>query len=288
MTATVRAHAAGVTAWTALARHAGLARVLARPGGAAFVTAGDDVLWLGPLEAPLHPRAVLVAAPSRAAVGADVRVDLTGVTPWRPAPLALDASGVATLRAGWLTLAGSLASLGAPAGFGALLVEAPLAFPLDGAHDLARALAEACARDDAGAAAPAALALLGLGGGLTPSGDDFVGGALFARRLLAASGAGDAEGWRRVADAIRVAAPSRTHPISAALLGDLAHGSGHAPLHELVAALATSDLARAGDAAGRLVRLGHSSGWDILAGFATGLAATTRATRSGSPAPLVP
>ena len=271
----VRAHAAGVTACAALAQHAGVARVLARPGGAAFVTAGDEVLWLGPLEAPLHPRAVLVAEPSRAAAGAEVRVDLTGVTPWRPAPLALDASGVAALRGGWLTLAGSLASLGAPAGFGALLVEAPLAFPLDGASGLVRALVEACGRDDPAAVEPAALALLGLGGGLTPSGDDFVGGALFARHLLAAAG-GDAHAWRRVADAVRAAAPARTHPISAALLGDLARGCGHAPLHELVAALATGDVTRARGAAGRLVRLGHSSGWDILAGFAAGLAAKRR------------
>jgi uncharacterized protein DUF2877 len=266
-----RALAAGVTACRALAASGGRARVLARPGGAAFVTAAGEIVWLGPATAPLHPRAVLVRAVPDVAPGGEVGIDVAGVTAWAPAT-ALGAGGAARLRAGWRALTGDLAALGAPAGFGARLAGQPLAFPLDGADDDARALAEACARDDAAAAAPAALALLGLGGGLTPSGDDFVGAALFARHLLAAAGLGDAPGWRRLARAVTDAAATRTHPISAALLGDLAHGGGHAPLHDLVAALAAGEAARARPAAAALVRLGHSSGWDMLAGLGAGLA----------------
>src|SRR5207237_8775423 len=97
------------------------------------------------------------AGPARAAAGDEVRVDLAGLTPWRPAPLALDAAGVAALRAGWQRLAGSLASLGAPAGFGALLLDKPLAFPLDGASERVRALVDACGRDDAPSAEAAPL-----------------------------------------------------------------------------------------------------------------------------------
>jgi hypothetical protein len=200
-------------------------------------------------------------------------VDVGGVAPWRPEPLALDGPRVAALRQGWRRLEPALSALGAPAGFGALLAGAPLAFPLGGAAADARALADACARDDAPAGGAAAIALLGVGGGLTPSGDDFVGGALFARHLLAEAGAADARAWRRVADAVCAAAPVRTHPISATLLGDLARGDGHAPLHELIVALVTGDDARARDCAACLVRLGHSSGWDMLAGLAAGLAA---------------
>jgi uncharacterized protein DUF2877 len=268
----LRARAAGLTACAALARHAGLARVLARPRGAAFVTAGDEVLWLGPLGGPLHPRAVLAAELPDAAVGADIRVDLAGLVPWAPPPLALDAAAVARMRATWRRLADSRATLGEPDGLAALVLERAPAFPLDGVVERVRALADACARDDVAAAEPAALALLGLGAGLTPSGDDFVGGALFARRLLAGAGVLDAGAWGRVADAVGAAARTRTHPISAALLGDLAGGRGHAPLHELAAALAAKDLARARAAAARLVRLGHTSGWDIVAGFSAGLA----------------
>jgi hypothetical protein len=69
------------------------------------------------------------------------------------------------------------------------------------------------------------------------------------------------------------AAPGRTHPISAALLGDLAAGRSWAPLHELVAALAAGTPRAAGAAARRLVALGHSSGWDMLAGVGAGLGA---------------
>lgn len=269
----LRARAVGATACAALARAAGVVRVMARPSGSAFVTAAEEILWLGPLDAPLHPRAVLVAEVPSAEPAADLRVDVTGLTPWRPAPLALDAAAAATLRECWQRVAGDLGPLGAPAGFGALLADAALTFPLDGAGERARALAHACARDDAAAVEAAALALLGLGGGLTPSGDDFVGGALFARHLLAGAGVADAHGWRRVGETIRRAAVTRTHPISAALLADLAIGCGHAPLHDLVAALAANDERRARAAAHRLTRLGHSSGWDILSGVAAGLGA---------------
>jgi hypothetical protein len=268
-----RALSVGVTAARALIAAGGSARVMARPGGAAFLAAAGEIVWLGPATAPRHPRAVLVASVPDVAVGAALSVDIVGLAPWQPWTPVLGAAGVSTLREGWRLLIGDVRALGPPAGFGARLAGEPLIFPLDGAASDTRALAEACAHDDAARAAPAALALLGLGGGLTPSGDDFVGGVLFARGVLAAAGAADAPGWHRVADAVRHAARERTHPISAALLGDLARGASHAPLHDLVAALAMGDVATARAAAAALVRLGHSSGWDILAGATAGLTA---------------
>src|SRR5262249_58412931 len=95
--------------------------------------------------------------------------------------------GVIAARATWRELIADIRALGTPSGFGTLLGGAPLAFPLDGAAGHARVLADACTRDDAAAAEPAMLSLLGLGGGLTPSGDDFVGGVLVARQWLAAA-----------------------------------------------------------------------------------------------------
>jgi len=105
---------------------------------------------------------------------------------------------------------------------------------------------------------------------MTPAGDDFVGGAFFARALLARAGACDAAGWRHAADAVRAAAARLTHPIGAALLGDLLAGEGWAALHDLAAALARDDESAAVEAAQRLTCLGHSSGWDLLAGFVAG------------------
>src|SRR2546428_190514 len=108
------------------------------------------------------------------------------------------------------------------------------------------------------------------GPGPTPAGDDFSGGAFFARALLARAGIVDAAAWRAGASAVRTAAARLTHPIGAALLGDLLAGEGWAPLHDLAATLARDDEPAALDAAPRLTRLGHSSGWDLLAGFVAG------------------
>jgi hypothetical protein len=265
----VRAVAVGATARGALARTEGHVRVLARLRSSLYATAGETIVWLGGVRAPLHPRAILSATPVAADTD-EIRIEVDGLSPWRPAPVALDAAARATLAERGATVAQRVAGLAAPGGFGALLTGGRPAFPLDGAADLALALAHACARDDPDDVTDVALALLGLGGGLTPSGDDYVGGVLFIRTLTAL---GDRPGWRRLADAVVAAAPARTHPISAALLADLADGLGWAPLHDLIAALATGDDAAAEIAARSLVRLGHTSGWDLLAGVIAGLGA---------------
>jgi hypothetical protein len=131
---------------------------------------------------------------------------------------------------------------------------------------LARALRDA----DAAAVYAAALPLLGLGPGLTPSGDDLVGGALFARQASAIS-PDQADRWQVLASRLAAAAQTRSHAIGAALFRDLAHGESFAALHDLAAALRTdapSDERL--DAARAVVGIGHSSGWDMLAGFILG------------------
>jgi uncharacterized protein DUF2877 len=254
----------------------GVARVLAPLSASIYMTVDADIVWLGPAGATPHPRAILCADPlERPGIepGDLVRVDATGVAPWRPAEMPATCDAAAAFARGAARLGAAARALGAPDGFGALLVGARPGFPLDAAEGRARALASACAADRPEEAAKAAWALLGLGPGLTPSGDDYVGGAFFARALLARAGAGTAARWCRAAEAVRAAAPRRTHPISAALLGDLLDGEGWAPLHDLASALAADapeETAR--EAARRLTRLGHSSGWDLLAGFVAGAA----------------
>ena len=162
-----------------------------------------------------------------------------------------------------------------PDGFGALLAERTPPFPLDTAVGRARELASACGADDPAAAAAVATELLGLGPGLTPSGDDYVGGVFFARALLARAGACDGLAWRAAAALVLDGARGRTHPISIALLSDMLDGQAHAPLHDLARALAAGaprDVALG--AARRVVGIGHSSGWDMLAGFVSGVAGT--------------
>ncbi len=255
----------------------GVARVLAPLSASIYITVDADILWLGPAGATPHPRAILCADPLEPGAiepGELVRVDATGVAPWRSAEVPATRDAAAALTRGAARLGAAAQALGAPEGFGTLLVDARPGFPLEAAAARARALASACAADRPEEAAQAAWALLGLGAGLTPSGDDYVGGAFFARALLARAGAGDAARWRSAAEAIRAAAPGRTHAISAALLGDLLDGEGWAPLHDLASALAAgAPEAAAREAARRLTRLGHSSGWDLLAGFVAGAAA---------------
>ena len=267
--APVRPVAIGTTAYAALVRTGGEARVLARLRGSTYLTVAGAIVWLGGPGAELHPRAIL--APPPHPEQDVVRLQVGALVPWRPPTTALDRLAAADLVRGWQALAA--ASLGVPGGFGALLSGQPLAFPLDGAREAAEALARACAQDDASSAAGAALALLGVGSGLTPSGDDYVGGALFARGLLGAARRDDSAAWRRTAEQVLAASAACTHPISAALLADLVAGRSWAPLHALIGALAAGSPGAARTAARRLVGLGQTSGWDVLAGVGAGLGA---------------
>jgi hypothetical protein len=271
---TVRIVALGCRAATVLGAGA-RARVVAPLTASIYITLQEQLLWLTGPGAALHPRGILLSRPPAArehTAGDTVWLPRATVPAWRPDPCHLEARSVAAVRDGAARLAAAVRSLGVPAGFGARLVVAALPFPLAGAADRADALAEACRRDDATSAATAARGLLGLGPGLTPSGDDFVGAAFFARLRLAAGGAGDLVAWQAAAADVRAAAARLTHPLSAALLDDLLDGQTWQPLHALTHTLARADDAGACDAARRLVRLGHSSGWDLLAGFLAGAA----------------
>ena len=94
--------------------------------------------------------------------------------------------------------------------------------------------------------------LIGLGPGLTPSGDDYLGGMLVALRR---TGRGmQAEGlWRWLQPRLK----ARTSAISAAHLAAAAAGEAHEALHAVLNGELDLD---------RLDAVGHSSGWDALAG----------------------
>jgi Protein of unknown function (DUF2877) len=243
-----------------------------RPLGAlsesAYLTVGGELIWLGRVGASLHARAVLVPRIPDQLDG--LTLDPSRACVWRPSPPAFDGAQRCRLDTACRTLCSGLPAAGEAAGFGALLVGRSLGFPLDRATEAARALARACFEDDPTAAVVSAERLIGLGPGLTPAGDDFVGGAFFARSVRG-PGATTAGGWMRAAARVRAIATARTHPVSAVLLSDLLAGEGHEPLHELADALAGGTIARAVGAAGRLARIGHSSGWDLLAGFLAGV-----------------
>ena len=129
---------------------------------------------------------------------------------------------------------------------------------------------KALEKGDHNMARETALPLLGFGPGLTPSGDDFVGAALFARQLV-----DDSREWLDVARALSEAITTRSNVISAALFRDLIQGQSFAPLHEMVSALVVHEsVDRAMEAAKRLTGVGQSSGWDMFAGFVAGATGT--------------
>jgi len=107
--------------------------------------------------------------------------------------------------------------------------------------------------------------LIGLGPGLTPSGDDFLIGALAALDALGQTNMHAALG-RAV-----VAAAGCTTPLSATFLRAAAAGHVGENLHAMIAAILAGDADAAVAAA---ARIGDTSGWDTLAGAVVVVAGT--------------
>jgi hypothetical protein len=128
---------------------------------------------------------------------------------------------------------------------------------------------------------PPPVDLLGLGPGLTPSGDDVLCGVLLALRAVGWSGRAVELGA-----AIAAAAPGATSPISAAFLRAAAEGLGCEALHATIGAVLEDEAEAIHGHVEALGRSGHTSGWDALAGAVLVLRAF--GTRHGQPAGVAP
>jgi len=131
---------------------------------------------------------------------------------------------------------------------------------------LSDALADAVARDDADAARTAAASLVGLGPGLTPSGDDVLCGFLLARQCFAGP-AGPAD---RAVREVAAAPGARTTSVSASQLGLAAAGLFGEALLDVARSL-EADGAALRAALGRCLCVGSTSGADGLLGLVAGL-----------------
>ena len=256
--------ALGSKARWALLASGGIARPLSTFPDATYFEAGGEIIWVGHSLPARHPRAAITARP--VATGHVVTLGTLPAVTWRrelPHMAAVDPRLVLDTAA---TLANAHCALGRPRGFGALLCHAEPDFPLGYAEARVRRLARAYTAGNPESAYSASQSLLGLGAGLTPSGDDLVGAALFGRRLIDRD-----EAWLRIGGGLAQDARSASHAISAALLADTVAGESFEPLHDLADALAAGDAGAALVAARALVRVGHASGWDMLAGLLLGL-----------------
>jgi len=117
----------------------------------------------------------------------------------------------------------------------------------------------------------AVLGLLGLGPGLTPSGDDIIAGALVTLRAIAGASPALAVRADTVAQTVVSSAPGRTSLVSADLLGHAAAGRCVPQLAALLAALDRGGSLDAPLCA--LLSVGHSSGGDLARGVSIALSA---------------
>lgn len=144
----------------------------------------------------------------------------------------------------------------------------------DALHEVARralafhaaALVDALAAGDAAGAGQHATSLLGLGPGLTPSGDDLLVGLL---AVLAIPGS-PARRLRGVRGAMLARADERTHLISLSALRAAAQGRVRAGLATLLDAMLTGTVDAAVAALAPVLAIGATSGRDICDGVLRG------------------
>ena len=268
--------------------------VLAALSGVAYLrTASLEILWLASDGTPMHRRCVKVGIPlprleagapfyvdeCGLKIGRGVILDSTAASLWQPPQI--DPSEVVRLAEipGRLRALASLLDPVQALGFGRFIPEilhaGPESVPATDDPVLMRAgpavlgVADALRKGDGERAELCVDALVGLGAGLTPSGDDFLGGLLFGASSLRTGYPGS-----RFPDAgVSVESyRARTHPISFTLLGDHAGGHAIAPLHSIVNGILTGpSIECIRPAVRQLVQVGHSTGWDMLAGLFAGL-----------------
>jgi hypothetical protein len=110
--------------------------------------------------------------------------------------------------------------------------------------------------------------IVGTGHGLTPSGDDVLIGALALLDAL-----GERRAHANLARAVDLIPPGLTSPLSHCFLRTAAAGHVGEGLHAAVSSILRGD---ADSAIAAIRDIGHSSGWDMMAGIVTALDAVTR------------
>ncbi|MDE2285546.1 MAG: DUF2877 domain-containing protein [Hyphomicrobiales bacterium] len=225
----------------------------------------SDVEWL---QLGLLQQQPVRVSPIAIGVADRIRFDFAGAEVWRP-PKPPQFS-LAEFRTG-LTSVFESAQRRSPGGLGAALTVPDLSaeWPFSPDDPLLR-LAQTPIRDVAAwisralarkseTLPPSIESLIGLGPGLTPSGDDFVGGLMVALHYL-----GFADIATVIAGTVLPIASRDTNTISAQLLRCAAAGQAAGALFDVLEAILTGgSLQTSLDA---IDAIGHTSGWDSLAG----------------------
>jgi hypothetical protein len=222
--------------------------------GARYACLGDASLGRGPLNALVSDPGALGSL----AMGRRVTVSPDGSKLWQPRPID-SRSGREHLSENVASLVRAARRFPARDGLGGAIsgASSPL---LDHAQPVLAAL-DAWLAHPCAPIPPRAWSLIGLGPGLTPSGDDYLGGLMVGLRAAGSYAAASAL-WRW----LERQANGRTSEISRAHLAAAAQGQVHEALHACVAALFAAKAPRWGALLSRLDGVGHCSGRDGLAG----------------------
>jgi AraC-like DNA-binding protein len=274
----------------------------------------DEISWLVTEKIPMHRRGIQIpGALPRVAVnssfnvrgehlllGTDIDLDMSRATIWEsPSPNLDKVLPFEELPGRWRDVSSLFDGYPSPKGFGLLLAEIMKLEPgsLMPAAILDYSPALKSARSALNEMLVASIAmdfprilriskdLIGLGEGLTPSGDDFIGGLLFSSFVLQEIYA-QYQGFAPSEVELLVDhSRNQTNLISHSILKDLAAGCGFDTLHRFINAVLTDqDLESTYYLGLELIRIGHSTGWDSLTGVWTGmfLSICSRATSSRS------
>jgi len=246
--------------------------------GDLFVCIGEPAIGNGPLtlladtrvaRLGLHPGQPAVVAANRIAVGT-VTFTCERSEPWHP-PAWPPAVGPHALARARETVVQRAAREAPAEGFGRVLADAGEPRDVFGRiarRHLARLRAWLSIEPMHGPAETSPVHdIVGTGYGLTPSGDDALIGALALLDAL-----GERRAYARLADAISLVPSGLTSPLSHCFLRVAAAGHVGESLHAAVSSIARGDAA---SAIAAIRDIGHSSGWDMMAGIVTALEAVT-------------
>ncbi len=215
-----------------------------------------------------------------------LEIDMTKAVPWVPPAVTLTANND-ELHEAIVELHSTICALDAKSGLGPLVSAMPVAFQtkmnvlvtsdtiagdpvLRRAAGAFAALEENWEAGDAAGAANTATRLLGLGPGLTPSGDDALAGLIATLKWFEQDSERAKPMGRSIAKAVLKEAPICTTRLSAQLLGYAAQGLLYEPAMRLGAALLAGRKDSIGAAAIQLFEIGHTSGTDIAVGVLVG------------------
>jgi hypothetical protein len=193
--------------------------------------------------------------------------DLDDAEDWKPRTLPADWRAE-DLRRGLEALRHRARGRVPEEGLGFLILSSPANQPIakiaeTQAAGLSRWLADTSS-DPSGWVSP----MIGLGPGLTPAGDDFIGGV-----MIVLHGLGRHDLLRRLWTAAHPHAIEAGNPISLAHLAAAAEGMGSAAVHSTLMATLTGSCAEIDGHLEAIDRIGHTSGWDALAGVVLALEA---------------